>query len=202
MRTLFIDIASHHGLLALCMEKKIVASQTIDHQIRDPELILQTKEILKKARWKPSDLTHLACVIGPGGFTSLRVGVAFANALAWSLKIPITGIHLSDLYAARVSDPLSPGEREYSFLWLHSTKKNELFVRGFGKYSKMWREPMHVRLEEIPGSMYWVGELLPEHIHPSWKEMPLERIEHVLPRFLQERIYTEEILQPWYGRKG
>lgn len=197
MRILFVDIASHDGLIALCTKEGVIALKSIDHRIEDHELIACFESVLKKAKWKSAEITHIACVIGPGGFTSLRTGVAFANALAWSLKIPLAGVHLSDLYAARVSD-----RREHSFLWLHSTKKNELFVRGFGTYSKKWPEPAHVLLDEIPENIYWFGELLPEHIRSSWKDMPLESMEQVLPPFLQEQTYTDKSVVPWYGREG
>lgn len=194
MRILFVDIASHDGLIALCTEEAVIALKSIDHRIGDHELIVFFESVLKKAKWKSGELTHIACVIGPGGFTSLRTGVAFANALAWSLKIPIVGVHLSDLYAVRATQP--------SFLWLHSTKKNELFVRGFGTYGQKWPEPIHVLLDEISENIYWCGELLSEHIRSSWKDMPLRSVKRILPQFLQEQTYTDKSVVPWYGREG
>ncbi|MBI3336689.1 tRNA (adenosine(37)-N6)-threonylcarbamoyltransferase complex dimerization subunit type 1 TsaB [Candidatus Peregrinibacteria bacterium] len=199
MRILFIDVASHDGLIALCTEEAIIALKNVDHRIQDDELVTFFEEILKKTKWKPETLTHIACVIGPGGFTSLRVGVAFANALSWALEIPIVGIHLSDIYRERQA---VSSKKEANFLWLHSTKKHELFVRGFGSYQKNWPKPIHVRLEEVPNDICWVGELLPEHIQKGWLNVPLKDIRDVLPGFLSHQHYTNQTVAAWYGREG
>ncbi|MFN2304940.1 MAG: tRNA (adenosine(37)-N6)-threonylcarbamoyltransferase complex dimerization subunit type 1 TsaB [Anaerolineales bacterium] len=46
-----------------------------------------------------ADLTAIAIAIGPGSFTSLRIGVAAAKGLALALKIPLVGIPSLDVIA-------------------------------------------------------------------------------------------------------
>ncbi|MDD5751469.1 MAG: hypothetical protein PHS73_03035 [Candidatus Peribacteraceae bacterium] len=95
-------------------------------------------------------------------------------------------------------------------LWLHSTKKHELFVRGFGKYTKQWPEAEHVMLEEfgraMPQGARWVGELIPEHAslvaHHGLTEAVLLPLADVLPAFLARCAYSNKTLEPWYGREG
>src|SRR5688572_15862223 len=141
MHTLFLDVASNSGSLALIQDDHVLSFRAMDHRISDRDLIPLVEEELKKAGLGYADLTHLACVIGPGGFTSLRVGIAFANALAWDKKIPLAGIHMSDLYSARVS--------EKDFLWLHSTKKQEIFIRGFGTFAKEFPDARCVQVDSL-----------------------------------------------------
>ena len=124
VKYLFLDIASHQGCIACADDMSTVASVPCTSRIADHDLIALIEQVLKQAAWSYQDLTHIACVVGPGGFTSLRVAVTFTNVLADQLGIPAAGVHLSDLYGARV--PHS------QFLWLHSTKKQELFARSFG----------------------------------------------------------------------
>ncbi len=49
-----------------------------------------------------SDLTHIAVGVGPGPYTSTRVGVATGLALGKALKIPVVGICTLDAIAAGV----------------------------------------------------------------------------------------------------
>jgi len=201
MRILFIDLASHDGLLACVGEDRVVTSVPVDHRIADDELIPLFERMLGDAKCKPQDLTHIACVAGPGGFMSLRVAVAFANTLIHQLKIPGAGIHLSDLIAARVQDAKD-------FFWLHSTKKHELFVCGFGSFASVWPEATHVTVDDflvrVPSGAAWAGELIPEH-ETFFRDKKLQRaslrpVLDVLPAFLQKQSFTDALLEPWYGR--
>ena len=201
MRTLFLDLASHQGLLA-CAEEDIVRSVPFDHRIGDQGLLPVLQELLKKSEWDVKDLTHVACVVGPGGFTSLRVAVALANTLMHQLKIPGAGIHLSDLYRAR--------SNKEDVLWLHSTKKKELFVRGFGTFSSLWPQSIHLPLEDflaqLPQGTQWMGELIPEHRtlcdQKGVKEAALRALDDALPIFLAAQSFATKLLEPWYGRGG
>lgn len=48
-------------------------------------------KVLKKKKIRLSDIKSIEVNTGPGSFTGLRVGVAVANALAFTLKIPVNG---------------------------------------------------------------------------------------------------------------
>ncbi len=56
------------------------------------KLLPAMAELLKKNNIKLTQLKGIAVVSGPGGFTSLRIGVVTANTLAYALKIPVVGI--------------------------------------------------------------------------------------------------------------
>ena len=83
-------------------EKSVVAAEHVDQRFGDHELMPRMEALLQVAGCKFEDLTQVACVIGPGGFMSLRVAVALANTLADQLQIPIAGVHLSEVDAARI----------------------------------------------------------------------------------------------------
>ncbi|MBU6428108.1 MAG: tRNA (adenosine(37)-N6)-threonylcarbamoyltransferase complex dimerization subunit type 1 TsaB, partial [Cyanobacteria bacterium REEB65] len=53
----------------------------------------------------PGDLGGIAVVIGPGGFTGVRTGMAAAKAIAQSLAIPIWGVDTLDALAAGCTYP-------------------------------------------------------------------------------------------------
>ena len=197
MHTLFLDIASHTGLIACCSDSAVASSRVCEERVGDSELIPFVEEVLQQAQWTYEDLTHIACINGPGGFTGLRVAAAFTNTLADQLSIPSAGVHMSDYYRARV--------QEESFLWLHSTKKTELFVRGFGEYADLWKEPTHIDLEEFiqqyPSGAPWSGELLLEHQEKiGAQELTLADPLSILPSFVSSLQYDSNLVLPWYGR--
>lgn len=202
MHCLYLNLASHAGLLACVGDDTIAASAEIDHRVDDSALVPQVEELLKKADWSYQDLTNIACIIGPGGFTSLRVAVALANTLSHQLNIPSCGVHLSDLYFLRLPSPPAPLPRGEGRLWLHSTKKSELFIRESGS------EPRCVTIDELKTilkkGMGWMGELISEQRkiadEAGAREAPLISVTDVLPAFLRKQQYKKEILKPWYGR--
>ncbi|MEK7072690.1 MAG: tRNA (adenosine(37)-N6)-threonylcarbamoyltransferase complex dimerization subunit type 1 TsaB [Patescibacteria group bacterium] len=53
-------------------------------------------ESLNNWQKKISDITGIAVVTGPGGFTALRIGVVTANVLAYALDIPVIGLTLNE----------------------------------------------------------------------------------------------------------
>ncbi len=183
-------------MVAAVADHQILASIQADHRIDDASLVPHIEALLKEAGWSYPDLTNIACVVGPGGFTSLRVAVALANALSHELKIPSCGIHLSDVYRARDRD------REGDRVWFHSTKKNELFIR------ESEAEPRCITVDDlkktITKNIQWMGELIPEHRKivddVGAAEAALVPLEEILPQFLKKQTYKEQILQPWYGR--
>ncbi len=48
-------------------------------------------EVLKKNKLSTSDIKEIEVNTGPGSFTGLRIGVAIANTLGWSLGVPVNG---------------------------------------------------------------------------------------------------------------
>lgn len=54
------------------------------------------------AKW--SDLTAIGVVVGPGSFTGVRLGIAYAKGLALGLNIPVVPINAFELYLAATPD--------------------------------------------------------------------------------------------------
>jgi tRNA threonylcarbamoyladenosine biosynthesis protein TsaB len=58
---------------------------------RDQNILLFLQQSMAKLGLTPKDLTSIEVNPGPGSFTGSRLGVTIANALGYSLKIPING---------------------------------------------------------------------------------------------------------------
>jgi len=66
--------------------------KNIQGSFNQSEKLLSAINSLIKNR---NQLKGVGIVVGPGGFTAVRIGVAIANALAYALKIPVIGLRKS-----------------------------------------------------------------------------------------------------------
>jgi len=64
------------------------------------ELAPAINEIFKRTGTISKDLTGLAVAIGPGSFTSLRIGLAAAKGFSLALSIPMVGVPSLDVLVA------------------------------------------------------------------------------------------------------
>jgi tRNA threonylcarbamoyladenosine biosynthesis protein TsaB len=90
------------------------------------ELAPAVNTLLGRCSLKPLDVECVAVALGPGSFTSLRIGLAFAKGFALSLKIPIIGIPTFEFLAAAQPPSGSPmllvlpaGRSRLAVQWFH-----------------------------------------------------------------------------------
>src|SRR4051794_471993 len=62
------------------------------HHRHGEELLQHIDELMREAHVSRSDLTAVIVGTGPGSFTGLRIGLATAKTIAYSLEIPIVGV--------------------------------------------------------------------------------------------------------------
>ena len=72
------------------------------------ELAPALADLLRRVGIKMDAVTALGVALGPGSFTSLRVGLAFVKGLVLARHIPIVGIPTLDVVAAAVPLPQAP----------------------------------------------------------------------------------------------
>ena len=64
------------------------------------ELAPAVADLLSRSGLKMDAIRALGVAMGPGSFTSLRVGLAFVKGLALARHLPIIGVHTLDVVAA------------------------------------------------------------------------------------------------------
>lgn len=100
---LAIDTATRWTGLALHDGTRVVAergwrsanTQTI-------ELAPAVNEVLEQGSITAADLRAIGVAIGPGSYTSLRVGLAVAKGIALAHQLPVIGIPTLDIIAASI----------------------------------------------------------------------------------------------------
>ena len=56
------------------------------------------QDFMKTNNVQMSDLSAIGVIVGPGSFTGIRMGIAYAKGLSIGLNIPLVGINLFELY--------------------------------------------------------------------------------------------------------
>ncbi len=100
MRLLALDTSSNITRWVGIEDRNVVepVEEEEGHK-HDSRLAIGVKDWLKRNSWDKMDA--IAIVNGPGGYTGLRVGVAFTSALAASRDIPIVPVSTYEFIAAR-----------------------------------------------------------------------------------------------------
>ena len=93
MKILCIDTSTQSGTVAVTRDSGVAGSVQWRAEGRHAENLLgHIESALSEARLAPRELSGIGVVTGPGGFTSLRVGLATAKGLALGLDLPIVGV--------------------------------------------------------------------------------------------------------------
>ena len=97
---LYINTSQFEKIVLALLNKdgKILELKNIKAKYKQSEKLLSE---IDKLKFKNKNLDGVIVVVGPGGFTSLRIGVATANAMAWSLNIPILGIEKKTIWTIK-----------------------------------------------------------------------------------------------------
>lgn len=93
MLTLAIDTATKVCTVALCRGQEILAEYTINMGMTHSEgLLPQLEQLLQRTGVEKKEIGLLAISMGPGSFTGLRIGLATAEAMAYSWQCCLHGV--------------------------------------------------------------------------------------------------------------
>jgi len=107
------------------------------------ELAPAIHELLARCGVASADLKAIAVALGPGSFTSLRIGLAVAKGMALALHIPIVGLPTLDIVAA--AEPLS----ENPLLAILQAGRGRLAVGTYAAVLGAWRSQGEARVTNI-----------------------------------------------------
>ena len=157
MRALAIDTSTETAGVALCDGARCVARTPVCLETfassepgRHGETLLGLVEgVLQKAGWKKRELELVACCVGPGSFTGVRVGVATAKGVALALGLPIVGIGSLEAMARAYFARGGATCADEGVVALLDARKGEVFWAAYASTGELLGGPAHLAAAEI-----------------------------------------------------
>lgn len=106
MNALVINTAGRNEVLVLRGEKSYYYSSA-QTALSSEELLPRIDSLLNEAELDVSDIDYFGCVIGPGSFTGIRVGVSAVRAFCYALNKPAVAVTYFDLLAYNITPPFT-----------------------------------------------------------------------------------------------
>lgn len=146
MTFLCINTSFNSCSVSLATEKKNIL--TLEESIDPPSdaISILVKKSLESSYLNVNDISGIITIIGPGNYTSIRVGIAFSIGLSKSKFMPIYGI--SALEAITISQELKCKDNQIILTSLKSLK-DEYFLQFFNHSFEPLVDPFKSKLEGI-----------------------------------------------------
>ncbi len=104
MITLSFDSTAKTASVAITDGDRLLALYNIDNGLTQSELLLPMAEnMLKNLKMTIDDIELLACAVGPGSFTGVRIGTALVKGLAFGKNIPCVSVSTLDALAENLA---------------------------------------------------------------------------------------------------
>lgn len=169
---LALDTTTEILHLALIQGERVWARRVLSGVGRghSERLIPTLEAVMAEAGGTPRDLSGVAVCLGPGGFTSLRIGVATAEGLGLT-GLPTWGFSAFELRAETLRQAGVTGP----FWILLDGQRSEAFHQRWeaGPSSAAAKQPLATLRERVGGEPWWAPEAFAPKVEAV---LPLHRI--------------------------
>jgi len=188
MKLLSLETSTRHFSLAVSEDERIIAARSlILKKVLASSILPGLKSILDRAEISLSKLHGLVVGLGPGSFTSLRIGLATVKGLAFALKIPVVGISSLDAIALNIKGDcpylcvMTDARRDLIYSCFYKKIGNELKRRRTYRLTDI-----HQLLNGAKGAIIFAGDAV-----PIFKKdiMLLSRKKRFTPVFTEEKYW-------------
>lgn len=196
MKYLAIDTSGKNLTLVLNIDGEIYSYFDSECGVNhSTQLMPKLEQILNGAKCNLSELDFIACVVGAGSFTGIRIGVATVKALCFAYSLPCLSI--------TSFDTLAYNKKSGKVLAVIDAKHDGFYVCGYdnGNVDMQPKYVMRDELEQIKGEYTLVAS---EHIDGLNVEVVKVLDGLVSAVNVKEKLATLDLesLTPLYVRKS
>ena len=136
MKILAVDTSSAICSVALLDDDKLIDEINLDNgRTHSENLMPLVDEIIRKNDLAVNDIEFIACCVGPGSFTGIRIGVSSIKAIAEVLKVKLAQVTSLETLAANV-------ENEETIVSLIDARNNQVYCGIFDKEYNLKEEAL------------------------------------------------------------
>ncbi len=128
MKLLGVECLGDGVSMAVSIKPGKIVLRKVKARRQDEKLTSTMDAALKAAKATLQKMDAIVVANGPGRFTSTRIGVTYANTLAWSIGKPVVAVTLFEAFAARLS---SEGIADGSYTLAFPAVRSEMYVQTF-----------------------------------------------------------------------
>lgn len=152
MKILAFDTTNNCCSTSILIDEQIVSYNIIDESSRQAEtLVLLIEQSLENANLKYNDLDFIACTIGPGSFTGVRIGIAAAKGFHLVTDIPLIGINNLELIAWEASQQIND---DRDIIVCLNARLGQCYYQIFSKDLEAISQPLVTKLENLPPEFF------------------------------------------------
>ena len=155
MYILAIETTGPYGSVALINEKREILGHEIsmDNMSHLKDLMPMIQRMMEAQGISGKDLSAIACDVGPGSFTGIRIGVSTARALAQVWDLPCVSVSSLTSVTYKADTGLFPGKDPVVSMIINARRKQIYgFIDGYLKEGPwMIGDAVRIVKEEIRG---------------------------------------------------
>ncbi|WP_083436836.1 tRNA (adenosine(37)-N6)-threonylcarbamoyltransferase complex dimerization subunit type 1 TsaB [Thermincola ferriacetica] len=166
MYVLGIDTATKVAGAAIVKDGRIISERFIHNKLTHSQVLLpMVDQVIADAGITVHELGGIAVTGGPGSFTGLRIGMAFAKTLAQVLQIPVTGVSTLQVLAANVLHfeglicPILDARKQEVYTCIYRCSGGKLHI--IEEARAMSIENLVEKLNGTEGSVIFLGDGVP-----------------------------------------
>ena len=129
------------------VDERVIASRYVEMERGHAEALPpMAQQVVEEAGVTPAELCRIAVTTGPGTFTGVRIGLAFARGLGQALGIPVIGIDSLRAIAANEES------RDKPIMVAAHARNSEAYVAAYDAAGAEITGPRVMKIDSVPAS--------------------------------------------------
>ncbi len=192
MKLLVIDTSTERSIVGLVNQGTVLAERALPFGLRSSSYLDQNIEAcFQEAGLVLAEIEGIGVATGPGSFTGIRIGAAFAKGLALARQLPLFGYSTLRGFISPYEGNFASiieANRQGVYLLLQERRKGEITIQGqeqFINFTDLKDKIASCRYLITPS----LSRLVDSYPHDGWLEKA-PSMEHIAMLLTKEKAHT------------